>query len=230
MIRKKIRNHQVDESVDIKRWHNALCGVPAFLIGNGPSLENINLSSLENKFTIVINRAFLKIDPTILMWQDAELWWGHKAEISRLKSIRFCRDIADARKQFYHFHLERGGFKLPEDPSILYGSGTTGALSFQLAFSLGCNPIILLGFDCRYSNGKTDFYGVNASHKPHTLTNCNRGLIWIKECDSNRLIINCSSNNVFNDCTSLEEALAHPEISCASYSRSSLIKQLGLKA
>jgi len=207
MIRKRIRSYKVGQRGDIKRWHNCLTGVPAFLIGNGPSLDNLDLSCLKNHFTIGINRAFLKIDPTILMWQDSELWWNHRTEISRLKAVKFCRDISDPKGRFYHFKLTTGNFELPETPSILFGRGATGPVAFQLAYILGCNPIILLGMDCCYYNGKTNFYGKNPSHKPHTLVNCKKGLTWMKKCPSGRKIINCSNNNVFEERRDLNDVV-----------------------
>jgi hypothetical protein len=229
MIRKRIRSYKVGERGNVKGWHNALCGVPAFLIGNGPSLDRLDLSCLKRHFTIGINRAFFKIDPTILLWQDPETWFDHKADIARLKSIKFCRDISDPKGLYYHFRLAPGGFSLPQNPSTLHGSGASGPLAFQLAYVLGCDPIILLGFDCSYSSGKTNFYGKNRRHKPHTLSNCSRGLQWIKKCGSGRTIINCSPNNVFADSCLLEEVVARQSINSTSFSREVLLQRLSVR-
>ena len=63
---------------DISHWTNAFKKMPCFLIGNGPSLRKVNTKLLENYFTIGINRCFLKIDPSILIWQDLALWVKEK--------------------------------------------------------------------------------------------------------------------------------------------------------
>jgi len=180
---------------------------PAFLIGNAPSLKDLDLSLLKDHFTIGINRAFYEIDPTILMWQDAELWWNHRAEISRLKAIKYCKNLADPKNRCYHFKLSNGDFKLTDTASMLYGRGATGPLAFQLAHVLGCDPIFMLGMDCCYREGKTDFYGVNPSHKSHTRKNCNKGLKWIKMCNSDREIYACSHSKIFDSPISLEDAV-----------------------
>ncbi len=225
MIRKRIRSYKVGQRDSTKGWYNCLAGVPAFLIGNGPSLEPIDLSILENYFTIGINRAFYKIDPTILMWQDAELYWNHRAEVTRLKAIKYCRDVNDPKGRFYHFKIAGRDFKLPDNPSVLNGFGSTGPLAFQLAWSLGCNPIVLLGYDCCYKNGKTDYYGKNPSHKPHTLANCRKGLVWIKSSGTNRDIINCSENEVFAQKHVLSDVVGGLTLERA-YNRASFLARL----
>ncbi len=226
MLRKKrIHYRNTPIKISIKSWHNALLGLPAFIIGNSPSLNDVDLSCLENYFTVGINRAFYKIDPTVLMWQDAELWFSEKHKLSRLQSIKFCRDISDIQGRCYHFKLARGGFKLPDDPATLFGRGNTGALAFQFAYALGCNPIVLIGMDCSYKKGMTNFYGKNPSHKPHTLRSCKNGLKWIKKCDSGRETINCSDNNVFETKLTLEEAISKINFSEA-YNRERFVRKL----
>lgn len=210
MIKKRksaYRAHRTGKRLSTKSWRDSLVGTPAFIIGNAPSLANIDLKPLTKHFTIGINRAFYKLDPTILMWQDPEFWYAERHRVPKLKAIKYCRDKADIQGRFYHFKLKSGRFDLPETTEALHGRGSTGPLAFQLAWILGCNPIILLGMDCCYSDGKTDFYGKNPCHKPHTLRNCRRGLEWIKSSNHNRKVINCSENSVFSMCYTFQEAL-----------------------
>jgi hypothetical protein len=231
MIRKRIRANKSKERGCTKSWHNVLVGVPAFIIGNGPSLADVDLSILEDRyFTIGINRAFYLLDPTILMWQDAELWWNHRAHISRLKALKYCRDISDPRGKCYHFKLNHGYYAMPTNPAVLYGRGSTGPLSFQLAHCLGCDPIILLGMDCKYAEGKTDFYGKNPSHKPHTLRLCSRGLVWIKKNSMGRKIINCSDNNVFKERFTVKNVISKLDPPSSPQNRKSFIKRLTKKS
>lgn len=201
MIKKRIRSSMIAYKGNVKGWRNALCGTPAFIIGNAPSLINLDLSCLRYQFTIGINRSFppyIDLDPTILMWQDPETWYSEKQYIPKLNAIKYCRNTADIQGRFFHFKLSGGAFELPEDPSILHGRGASGPLAFQLAYSLGCDPIVLVGMDCQYKNNKTNMYGKNQYHSKHTLTNCQRGLSWIKNCNSNREVISCSEDTVFN--------------------------------
>lgn len=207
MIRKRVRSYKVGQQYNVDNWRNALLDVPAFLLGNSPSIDDYDLSVLKNSFTVGINRIFYRFDPTILIWQDSELWYNHRSDIERLKAIKYCRHYADPANRYYHFKLNNGDYRLPDSPTKLYGRGSTGPLAFQLAFLLGCNPIILVGMDCKCRNNKTDFYGNNPFHNPHTMNNCSKGLKWIKKSKSNRQIYSTSSNDVFENYISLEEAV-----------------------
>jgi hypothetical protein len=191
-------------------WSNQLKKVPCFIIGNGPSLKNINIDVLkENYFTIGINRSFLAIDTTILIWQDYAIWQQHKKKIKKLKAIKYCRKGANSGDSCYLFNMAGRDSRITMDPAQLHGRGSSGPLAFQLAYSLGCNPIVLLGMDCRYDKktGDTDFYGKNKMHRPHTLPSCNRGLKWIRKNKGDRIIINCSKNKIFEEKVGLEEAI-----------------------
>lgn len=190
-----------------------MTGTPCFIVGNSPSLNDHLIYKLEQFFTIGINRAFKKIDTTILLWQDIELYYQERKELTKLKSILFSKDTADPPGLAYHFRLITGNFKLTDNPSILFGSGSSGPLAFQLAYILGCDPIILIGYDCQYKNNMTDFYGNNKDHKPHTLKNCSRGLEWIKDLKiHDRKIISCSKSECFTNIMSIEEAIKYCSI------------------
>ncbi|HUS51763.1 MAG TPA: hypothetical protein VMZ91_16465 [Candidatus Paceibacterota bacterium] len=189
-------------------WSNKLEGVPCFIIGNAPSLNKVNLSLLENCFTIGINRAFLSIDTTILIWQDYAIWNQYKKKLQKLKSIKYCRKGACTSSDFWFFNMSGRESKITMDPSHLYGRGSSGPLSYQLAYALGCNPIVLLGMDCRYDKkGNTDFYGKNSMHREHTLPSCVKGLKWIRKNKHGKTVYNCSKNNVFEERFKLEEVL-----------------------
>ena len=207
MIRKRIKQYTVGHANDVSNWRNALVGVPAFIIGNGPSLANQDLSLINNCFTIGINRAFYKIDPIVLLWQDLQLWHTNKHDLLKTSAIKYCRDKADIQGRFYHFKLTIGDFSLPESASVLHGRGSSGPLAFQLAYILGCNPIVLLGMDCCYRDNKTNFYGVNPMHKPHTLRNCRKGIKWVSACKCDRDVFNCSDNNEFDTVYGLGEVV-----------------------
>jgi hypothetical protein len=141
------------------------------------------------------------------MWQDIEFFYSKRKILPNLKSILFCRDSSDPINLAYHFSLESGGFHVPRNASVLMGRGSTGPLAFQLAYVLGCDPIILLGFDCKSRDGKTDFYGVNKFHKPYTMNACRRGLKWIRDCQHDRKVINCSDNSIFEETKKLADII-----------------------
>lgn len=182
----------------IKNWAGRLPEIPAFIIGNGPSLKEQDLSLIENLFSIGINRCFLPggIDPTILLWQDISLWNTEYHRLHNTQALKVARDIADPRRIYYNFHLKSGPYKFEKTCHILSGRGSTGPVAMQLAHALGCSPIVLLGCDCKAENGDTNFYGVNRFYTDNSLKNCYSGLQFVKEqCPVQ--IINCSNNNLW---------------------------------
>ena len=206
MIRRHLKFSSNANRGQIGKWRDKLLNIPCFILGNGPSLNDENISLLSPYFTVGINRAFLKLDPTVLFWQDIELWHTERKNISRLASIKICKTQSDPLNKFYHFKLEPGGFQLTKDPGTLYGSGSTGPLAVQFAHALGCSPIVLLGMDCSCRGIATDFYGKNPHHKPHTMANCMAGLKWIRAAFNDKQVISCSDNDLFPR-VSLETAL-----------------------
>ena len=184
---------------DSRNWKGKLLNIPCFVLGNGPSLNDFDIKILKPYFTLGINRAFYKIDPTVLMWQDASLWFTERRKLLETKAIKFTTIHGDPENRFYHYKIKAGNFELPQNLSLLYGSGCTGPLAVQAAYLLGCNPIVLCGFDCRSRGGESDFYGNNKYHTENTYLNCRKGLEWIQETFQNKSqrIINCGDNDIF---------------------------------
>jgi len=214
------------KSLNPTPWMSKMKDIPCFLLGNAPSLNKIeDLSILDNYFSIGLNRIFLKYDPTILMWQDLALWSQERDKVLETKALKFCRDGSETQGGFYTFFLQGREPKLTSNISKLYGRGSSGTIAYQFAYALGCNPIILVGMDCRYAKtGETDFYGSNPMHRSHTLPACVKGLQFIQKYSGDRTIINCSSNKVFSEKKTIEEAVAL--LGEKKYNREELIKTL----
>ena len=196
------------EGLSPRHWYMRLKDVPCFIIGNAPSIKDMDLTSLYNHFTIGINRVFFKFDPTILIWQDLALWIQEKKRVVECEAIKYCRRGAETKGGFYNFKLGASKASITHDLTVLNGRGSSGSLAYQLAWALGCDPIFLVGMDCKNKNGMTDFYGKNPMHKPHTLPNCNRGLKFIRDNTHGRTVLSCSEDEVIKNKISLEEALA----------------------
>jgi hypothetical protein len=166
----------------LDKWKGILSGHTAFIIGNGPSISSINLNLLDNYFTIGINRIFYIYDPTILFWQDRELWRAEKKNIIKQKAIKVSSLSGDPRHIFLNFRMGMNPFRFSMQPDKLYGRGNTGVIAAQFAVAIGCSNLVLLGIDCRYGErGKTDFYGKNKDHKPYTLKMCKNAMKWLYE-------------------------------------------------
>lgn len=208
MIKKqRIRSKRAQPVDTIKNWTDKLRNIPCFLIGAAPSLNDIDLDPLKDYFTIAINRAFYRLDPSILIWQDRDLYNTEKKKINKLECIKYCSCASIYPPDYYFFRVSSPNYKIPQDPTLLHGRGATGPLAFQLAYLLGCNPIILVGMDCCYRGQQTNFYGKNYLHNKWTLANCVKGLEWIKKFESKRIIINSSKNAVFSHYKTIESIL-----------------------
>ena len=193
------RNREIDKSryLPLSKWKNILEGHTAFIIGNAPGVEKQNLNLLDPYFTIGINRIFYIYDPTILMWQDKQVWTPDKKTILNQKAIKICSGKAGPRSKFLNFRVKIRPFRFGSDLEVLYGTGNTTALAAQFAVALGCSNIVLLGTDCAYGHkGKTDFYGKNKDHKPYTLKMCMGAMQWLKDTCPVK-IYNCSGNKLW---------------------------------
>lgn len=223
---KKRSQSRRSKSLSPVTWSGKMKDIPCFILGNAPSLNKIeNISILDDYFTIGINRIFFKYDPTILLWQDLALWSQEKEKVLQTKAVKLCREGSETNGSFYTFFLNGREPKITHDISKLYGRGSSGSIAYQVAHALGCNPIILVGMDCRYNKkGLTDFYGNNPMHRSHTLPSCVKGLKFIKDNHGKRTVINCSSNKVFDERKTIEEAVA--SLGEKKYSREELIKIL----
>lgn len=205
MIKRTVKPSGVRFRKSISKWSKNLKNIPAFILGNAPSLNDFDLSKLDGFFTIGINRSLYKIESTILLWQDKDIYNYEKRIIDKSKTIKVCRDTADPMGKFFHFKLKKGYYKRTKDPSTLYGRGSSGPLAVQFADAIGCNPIYLMGMDCLTKNGDTDFYGKNIFWKKHTKKNCLTGIKWIENSFSDKKIYNLSKrkdidyNNILMD-------------------------------
>lgn len=187
--------------LDPDSWIGKLKDYPVFILGNGNSLNEIDVLQIDGFVTIGINRSLLKIDSTFLMWQDASFWYTERHNILKAQSLKYAAVHADPERRFYNFELKEQNFRLPQNLQILHGRGTTTPLAVQLAILLGCSPIILLGCDCKKENNQTDFYGNNKYHHPNTMKQCGNGLLWIRDSIQGKNvsdIISCSNNEFFH--------------------------------
>ena len=181
----------------LNKWENLLKGEAAFILGNSPSISEQKLELLDPYLTIGINRIFYIYTPTILIWQDIQMWNTEKKNLIKQKSIKICNKISDPRKLFINFRVREGNYKFGSNAEVLHGMGNTGILAAQIAVNLGCSALVLLGTDCKYGKGKkTDFYGKNKDHKPYTLQMCNEAMEWLKN-NCPVPIYNCSENKLW---------------------------------
>ena len=137
------------------------------------------------------------------MWQDIDVYLENKDRIKNLNSFLYSSKNADPNNIANdHFKVIYGEFKQSFEPGTYYGSGSTIPIAFQHACVMGCSPIIILGYDCLYRNGITNFYGNNKRHNDKTLENCNRGLSWIKKVSVDKKVMILNSKEELDNIVS----------------------------
>ncbi len=141
-------------------------GRRCFVMGNGPSLLKCDLNRLASEITIVSNAHYLIWDtlayiPTFLLVEDSLVAEDRASELQSLASVArvFPFDLysllgpATDTKIYVNFSRHYRGFpKFSHHfAKRAYWGGTVTFMNLQFAAYLGCNPIILVGFDHRYA-------------------------------------------------------------------------------
>lgn len=139
-------------------------GRRCFVIGNGPSLKQTDLSRLEGEITIGCNGIFLLFDespfrPTFYTVEDRLVAEDRAERINALRGFTKVLpiDLSHHLKQdedtvYVNFLRQYKDFPKFSDTfaSHVYFGGTVTYLNLQLAYYLGCREIYLIGVDHNY--------------------------------------------------------------------------------
>ena len=154
-----------------------------YVIGNGPSLNKIDLNLLKDKITIACNSFYLKHNeldflPTYYTVEDPLPAVDNKLEINKIKGVNKIipydlRNIITPSDDvtyinFLRSYMRPSNKKFPlfsrDVENKIYWGGTVVYMNIQLACFLGCNPIYLIGVDLNYKIPK------NIKRDGHILT------------------------------------------------------------
>jgi hypothetical protein len=151
---------------ELEALRGAHKGRRCFVMGNGPSLLKCDLNRLESEVTIVSNAHYLIWDqltyvPTFLVVEDRLVaedradQLRHLAGITKLFPFDLRPLLTPAEEAILYLNFPRRYRPFPKFSHNLakraYWGGTVTFLNLQLASYLGCNPIILIGFDHSYT-------------------------------------------------------------------------------
>jgi uncharacterized Rossmann fold enzyme len=141
-------------------------GQRAFIIGNGPSLRQTDLSRLKNEFTFGMNRIYL-------LFPELGFHSTYFVSINDLVIEQFADEIlAQPMPKFLAWHSHRhfpANLPIPNLPTFLYTTYTgprftknvTGRVwegatvtnvALQLAFHMGFQQVILIGVDHNFTS------------------------------------------------------------------------------
>ncbi|HET6596954.1 MAG TPA: 6-hydroxymethylpterin diphosphokinase MptE-like protein [Anaerolineales bacterium] len=157
-------------------------GKRAFIIANGPSLKQTDMSQLRNEFTFGMNRIYL-------MFSELGFSTTYLTVVNDLVIEQTANDLANlslpkfiAWRSRHHFPSQ---LPIPQLPTFLYTSytgprfsadvrgrvwegATVTNVTLQLAFHMGFQQVILIGVDHNYSaTGKPNTTVVSQGDDPN---------------------------------------------------------------
>ncbi len=156
---------------EIKKLRNMFAGQRCFIVGNGPSLNKIDLSLLKNEFTFGVNGIFYKtkemgFKPTFYVVEDRHVMADNFKEINKFDvQYKFFpkaySKFIDAAPNTYFFNMNTGyynetsdfyrlpRFSLDASKRLFCGQSVT-MINLQLAHFLGFSEVYLVGMDHSY--------------------------------------------------------------------------------
>jgi hypothetical protein len=152
--------------VDLERFHslkNTLKGIPAFICGAGPSLKKAApyLSNLKDKGVIFAGGAALSCPITFHVGAGIDPDPSYERSIMQanfeapfLYQSRFSSQLLDLVQGPTFQIPSSSGLTLEETPLDFDTGYTATTFCTALALHFGCSPIVFLGMDLSYEEGK----------------------------------------------------------------------------
>ena len=164
-----LRRESITKLAGLKDIHKGKC---CFIIGNGPSLKNTDISKLRNEYTFGMNRVYLAFDEwgfqtsflvsvnSLVIEQCAEdflelklpmflSWRSHKyLSQSPNHSIAQSSNRQSPVSNIHYLHTTYTGLTFATDTRYrLWEGATVTYVCLQLAFHMGFETAILIGVD-----------------------------------------------------------------------------------
>lgn len=156
----------------IKELHNVHAGARCFIIGNGPSLNKIDLRKLGNESTFGVNAIFYKtmemgFFPTYYVIEDTHVLKDNLREINNYADpkIKFFPSLykryVKNREDVLYFNMNRGFYE-KKSPNYhiprfstdiserIYCGQSVTTINLQIAYYMGFEEVYLVGMDFDY--------------------------------------------------------------------------------
>jgi hypothetical protein len=156
------RRDSIQRLADLKNAHR---GERAFILGNGPSLRNTDVSKLKNEKTFGMNRVFLafpvwdfqtsflvSVNDLVIEQSAPEIIALPMPKFLSWRSRRYVKP--DDQTIFLHSTYERPIFA-KDARGRLWEGATVTYVALQLAYHMGFDPVILIGVDHSFSSKGT---------------------------------------------------------------------------
>ena len=153
---------------DLASLHNKYQDQRAFIIGNGPSLNQLDLTKLKNEITFGVNSIYLLFDemgfkPTYYVVEDTLVAEDRASDINQLSGMTkifgeylgYCLEddpeVAWANVIFEYSEYPGFPHFSRRADQCLWVGGTVSYLCMQLAYFMGFSEVYLIGFDHSYN-------------------------------------------------------------------------------
>jgi hypothetical protein len=161
----------VDDTRQLQFFYNRFKGKRCFIVGNGPSLNDHDLSLLKNEYTFAVNSIYYKtretgFTPTFFVVEDSSVIKENHQEILEYEApFKFFPTIYQSlhpkRPGTYFFPINRGfydkfspNYAIPrfstDISKIAYCGQSVTYINLQLAYYMGFTEIYLIGMDFSY--------------------------------------------------------------------------------
>lgn len=155
----------------IKQFHNKFKGERCFIVGNGPSLNKLDLELLKDEYTFGVNSIFYMTErngfkPTFYMVEDNHVVYDNIDTINNYEvkykffPSTFKKVIKKTDNTFF-FNMNRGFYE-ENSPNYciprfsinceerMYAGQSVTIMNIQLAFYMGFTEVYLIGMDFDY--------------------------------------------------------------------------------
>lgn len=151
-----------DSRTRLKEFENLHHGKRCFIMGNGPSLRNTDLSKLKNEITFGMNRIFLAFPEMgfstsyfvavndLVIEQSAQDI--QELNIPRFVSWRGGKKWLKPEEELYFLYSTYSGPKFAKDiRNRLWESATVTYVALQIAYYMGFDEVVLIGVDHNFA-------------------------------------------------------------------------------
>jgi len=179
----------VAESALLPRLADATGGLVVCL-ATGPSLTKADVDRVRGKATVVVVNDAHRMAPWAdCLYSSDRYWWQHHRGVPSFAGRKATIEYSQGRKAkellklasdmvFYRLARHHG---VEEQPDGLTTCGlNSGGAAINLAYHLGAQRIVLLGYDMGATQGKRHFFGDH----PQGLSNTQNFPGWRRACDT----------------------------------------------
>ena len=188
-------------------------GKRCFVVGNGPSLNQLDLSKLKDEVTIICNLVFrqeLPFKPSYYCQEDKRMLTKFHKEITAYRvpgmqkffPVAMSKYVAGKDVRLVNFVYGNPNWKFSTKwPREVNWGSSVSYMMLQLAWYLGCSKVYLIGMDCSKGHfvSEQEYYkGFNANPSKWDMVMQGYRTASMVFRDTNRQLINATPGGNLN--------------------------------